>query len=129
MAQRVAGALAGPRRAAGDPVAFQLPNHVEAAATFWGAALLGAVVVPIVHFYGAKEVGYSSASRGRVLITAIGLPPDHLEILEGLAPDLPALEHVLVVGEGAGRWERFADAVDGAAPVVEPAEADPAARP
>ena len=42
----------------GDVVVFQLPNWVEAAITFWGAAQLGAVVVPIVHFYGPKEVGY-----------------------------------------------------------------------
>ena len=39
-------------------VAFQLPNWVEAGITFWAAAYLGAVVVPIVHFYGAKEVDY-----------------------------------------------------------------------
>ena len=37
---------------------FQLPNWVEAGITFWAAAYLGAVVVPIVHFYGAKEVDY-----------------------------------------------------------------------
>ncbi|MDG2026066.1 MAG: AMP-binding protein [Acidimicrobiales bacterium] len=42
----------------GDVVAFQLPNWVEAAITFWGAAYLGATVVPIVHFYGPKEVSY-----------------------------------------------------------------------
>ncbi|MDG2029157.1 MAG: AMP-binding protein [Acidimicrobiales bacterium] len=42
----------------GDVVVFQLPNWVEAAITFWGAAYLGATVVPIVHFYGPKEVGY-----------------------------------------------------------------------
>ena len=42
--------------APGDVVAFQLPNWTEAAATFWASALLGAVVVPIVHFYGRKEV-------------------------------------------------------------------------
>ncbi len=35
----------------GDVVAFQLPNWVEAAITFWGAMYVGAVVVPIVHFY------------------------------------------------------------------------------
>ena len=73
MAQRVAGALAARGVRQGDPVAFQLPNHVEAAATFWGAALLGAVVVPIVHFYGAKEVGYIlRQSEARVLVTAAG---------------------------------------------------------
>lgn len=129
MAQRVAGALAARGVRPGDPVAFQLPNHVEAAATFWGAALLGAVVVPIVHFYGAKEVGYIlRQSEARVLVTADRTGHlDHLEILDGLVPDLPALEHVLVVGEEAGRGERFADAVDGAAPVTEPAAADPAA--
>jgi acyl-CoA synthetase (AMP-forming)/AMP-acid ligase II len=129
MAQRVAGALAARGIRPGDPVAFQLPNRVEAAATFWGAALLGAVVVPIVHFYGAKEVRYIlRQSEARVLITADRTGRlDHLEILDGLAPDLPALEHVLVVGDDAGRWPRFADAVDAAAPTTVPATADPAA--
>jgi acyl-coenzyme A synthetase/AMP-(fatty) acid ligase len=42
----------------GDVVAFQLPNWMEAAAVFWASAFLGAAVVPIVHFYGRKEVGY-----------------------------------------------------------------------
>jgi hypothetical protein len=31
---------------------------VEAAAVFWASAFLGAVTVPIMHFYGRKEVGY-----------------------------------------------------------------------
>ena len=59
---RAARALAGSLHARGvgpgDVVVFQLPNWVEAGITFWAAAYLGAVVVPIVHFYGAKEVGY-----------------------------------------------------------------------
>ena len=42
----------------GDVVAFQLPNCVEAAVVFWGSALAGVVLVPIVHFYGPKEVGF-----------------------------------------------------------------------
>jgi acyl-CoA synthetase len=55
----------------GDVVAFQLPNWVEAAATFWASAFLGAVVVPIVHFYGPKELSYILASaKPRVFITA-----------------------------------------------------------
>ncbi len=57
-----ARALAGSLRARGvgpgDVVVFQLPNWVEAGITFWAAAYLGAVVVPIVHFYGTKEVDY-----------------------------------------------------------------------
>ncbi len=59
---RAARALAGSLRArgigAGDVVVFQMPNWVEAGIAFWAAAYLGAVVVPIVHFYGAKEVDY-----------------------------------------------------------------------
>jgi len=52
-------------------VAFQLPNWMEAAAAFWASAFLGAVVVPIVHFYGRKEVGYILDSvKPRVFITA-----------------------------------------------------------
>ncbi len=42
----------------GDVVVFQLPNWVEAAITFWGTAYAGAVLVPVVHFYGAKELAY-----------------------------------------------------------------------
>jgi acyl-CoA synthetase len=55
----------------GDVVVFQLPNWVEAGIAYWAAAYLGAVVVPIVHFYGAKEVGYIlEATRPAVVITA-----------------------------------------------------------
>ncbi len=57
-AYRFAGALVARGVQPGDAVAFQLPNCPEAAAVFWGAALAGAVVVPIVHFYGPKEVDF-----------------------------------------------------------------------
>jgi acyl-CoA synthetase (AMP-forming)/AMP-acid ligase II len=127
LAQRLAGALRARGVGPGDVVAFQLPNHVEAAATFWGTALLGAVVVPIVHFYGAKEVRYIlEQSEARVLVTADRFGHlDYLATLDDL--DLPTLEHVLVVGEDAGRWTPFADAVAEADPVTEPAAVDPTA--
>lgn len=57
-ARRLAAGLRERGVGPGDVVAFQLPNWMEAAAVFWASALLGAVVVPIVHFYGPKEVGY-----------------------------------------------------------------------
>ena len=57
-ARALAGALRDEGVGPGDVVAFQLPNWVEAGITFWAAAYLGAVVVPIVHFYGPKEVDY-----------------------------------------------------------------------
>ncbi|MEV1064004.1 AMP-binding protein [Streptomyces sp. NPDC050263] len=57
-ARRLAAGLRERGVGPGDTIAFQLPNWMEAAAVFWASALLGAVVVPIVHFYGPKEVGY-----------------------------------------------------------------------
>jgi acyl-CoA synthetase (AMP-forming)/AMP-acid ligase II len=60
--ERVARRLAEGLRRRGvgpdDVIAFQLPNWMEAAAVFWASAFLGAAVVPIVHFYGRKELGY-----------------------------------------------------------------------
>jgi acyl-CoA synthetase len=55
----------------GSVVVLQLPNWVEAGITFWAAAYVGAVVVPIVHFYGAKEVEYIvRATEPDVVVTA-----------------------------------------------------------
>ncbi|WP_072814175.1 AMP-binding protein [Rhodococcus zopfii] len=58
VARRLAGGLRARGVGPGDVIAFQLPNWMEAAAVFWASSLLGATVVPIVHFYGRKEVGY-----------------------------------------------------------------------
>ncbi|MGE2727401.1 AMP-binding protein [Mycolicibacterium pulveris] len=71
VARRLATGLRTRGVGPGDVVAFQLPNWMEAAATFWASALLGAVVVPIVHFYGRKELGHIlTTARPRVFITA-----------------------------------------------------------
>ncbi|MDX6741049.1 AMP-binding protein [Actinocorallia sp. A-T 12471] len=58
VARRLAAGLRERGVGPGDVVAFQLPNWMEAAAVFWASAFLGAVVVPVVHFYGRKELGY-----------------------------------------------------------------------
>ena len=71
VARRLAAGLRERGVGPGDVVAFQLPNWMEAAAVFWASAFLGAVVVPIVHFYGRKEVGYILDAVGpRVFVTA-----------------------------------------------------------
>ncbi len=101
LARRVATGLRSKGVGPDDVVAFQLPNWVEAAGCFWGVAHLGAVVAPIVHFYGAKEVRFILRQSGaRVLVTAARFGHvDHLAILEELRPELPELEHVVVVGD------------------------------
>jgi acyl-CoA synthetase (AMP-forming)/AMP-acid ligase II len=104
LARRVAGGLAARGVGPGDIVAFQLPNWIEAVATFWAVSFLGAVVVPIVHFYGAKEVGYIlSKTKVRALVTADRFGrQDFLANLARLQPELPDLELVAVVRADAG---------------------------
>jgi acyl-coenzyme A synthetase/AMP-(fatty) acid ligase len=128
LARRVAGGLRSIGVKPGDPVAFQVPNWLEAAATFWAVAFLGAVPVPIVHFYGPKEVGFIlQQSSARVLVIADRFGRlDFLATLEQLRPELPALEHVFVVRsdpstsvpQGAQSFDVLAtaDPVDGPAP-------------
>ncbi|WP_106402578.1 AMP-binding protein [Actinocorallia populi] len=58
VARRLAAGLRDRGVGPGDTVVFQLPNWMEAAAVFWASSFLGATVVPVVHFYGRKEVGY-----------------------------------------------------------------------
>jgi acyl-CoA synthetase len=129
LARRVAGGLRARGIAAGDLVAFQLPNWMEAAATFYGVAYLGAVPVPIVHFYGPKEVGFILHQSGaRALVTADRFGHlDYLASLDGLRGDLPALELVAVVGAVAPPETVAFDVMVAADPVTEPAPADPSA--
>ncbi len=97
-------ALAGSLRARGigpgDVVAFQIPNWIEAAVTFYAVSFLGAVLVPIVHFYGRKEVGHilrQSGARAMITVDRFG-HLDHLGDLDDLRAGLPELELVAVVG-------------------------------
>jgi acyl-CoA synthetase (AMP-forming)/AMP-acid ligase II len=75
-ARRFAGGMRDRGIRAGDVVAFQLPNSVEAAITFYGLALLGAVAVPVVTFYGPKELAHIlNASHARAFIAGASLVP------------------------------------------------------
>jgi acyl-CoA synthetase len=129
LACRVAGGLRAVGVRPGDPVAFQLPNWVEAAATFWAIALLGAVPVPIVHFYGPKEVAFIlEQSRAQVLVTADQFGRlDYLANLDTFRPHLDGLREVFVVGERVSAGTRpFAD-LAGADPIDGPVATDPSA--
>jgi len=104
LARQVAAGMRARGVEPGDAIAFQLPNWLEAAATFYAVAYLGAVVVPIVHFYGTKEVAYILArTRVKALVTADRFgAQDFLANLESMRADLPDLEWVAVVGDVVG---------------------------
>ncbi|GAC1398276.1 MAG: AMP-binding protein [Mycobacterium sp.] len=55
----------------GDVVAVQMTNRFECAVAYEAVLLCGAVLVPIVHIYGPKEVEFIVAeSAAKILITA-----------------------------------------------------------
>ncbi len=130
LARRVAAALRARGIGPGDTVAFQLPNWVEAAATFYAIAYLGAVVVPIVHFYGAKEVGFIlRRTRVKALITADRFGNQHfLDNLAAMRSDgLDDLEwHAVVGDEGLADSISF-DALTAHDPIDRPVAVDPSA--
>jgi acyl-CoA synthetase (AMP-forming)/AMP-acid ligase II len=111
MALRAASGFRAMGIGPGDVVSLQLPNWVETAAAFWGLAMLGAVSVPIVHFYGAKEVAFILVESGaQVHITADRFGRnDYLELVNTATSDAPALREVVVVGEEDGGHRRFSD--------------------
>jgi acyl-CoA synthetase (AMP-forming)/AMP-acid ligase II len=128
-ALRVAGGLRDLGLGPGDVVAFQLPNWVEAAITFYACAMLGVILVPIVHFYGPKEVGFilrQSRARALIIVSRMG-ERDYLSELATIRDGLPDLEHVSVVGSSDERslvsdllpFEvlRAAEPIDGPVPV------------
>ncbi len=129
-ARSLAGFLRSRGVGAGDVVAFQLPNWAEAGAVFWAAAYLGAVVVPIVHFYGPAEVGYIlDGTQPAAIVT-----PDEFGRMDYLANYDDLLAHRagplwLVVRSTTRplppRATEFASLLDGDA-VRTPARADPA---
>ncbi len=129
---RVAAGLRALGLGPGDVVAFQLPNWVEAAITFYACAMLGVTLVPIVHFYGPKELGFilrQSRARALVIVARIG-QRDYLADLGTVRDGLPDLEHVIVVGGTdadavLGAEDLSFDDLRGAEKIDGPAAVDP----
>jgi acyl-CoA synthetase len=87
-ARRLAAGLRARGVGPGDVIALQLPNWKEAAATFWASTFLGAVTVPIVHFYGRKELTHIlGTAKPRVFITAEEFGRMHFQ--PDLCTDIP----------------------------------------
>ncbi|MFA1545930.1 AMP-binding protein [Actinomadura chokoriensis] len=116
----------------GSVIVLQLPNWAEAAITFWAATYTGATVVPVVHFYGPKEVGYIlDVVRPDAIVTpdAFGRT-DHLQQYEELLAKRDAEPLWLVVSDrperelprGATPFHRMLEAD----PLQEPEAVDPA---
>ncbi|MGI9602692.1 MAG: AMP-binding protein [Acidimicrobiales bacterium] len=131
-ARRLISVLRAHGLAPGDPVAFQLPNRREAITAFYALALGGFVLVPIVHIYGRKEVGFilrESGARAYISAPSFG-PIDYTEIIDTEATDLADLELHLLTDEPTGSAPPGIDrigwsAVDAAAPAEPVTGVDP----
>jgi acyl-CoA synthetase (AMP-forming)/AMP-acid ligase II len=116
---RAARALATSLRARGvgpgSVVVMQMPNWAEAGIAFWAATYLGAVVVPVVHFYGPKEVGYilRAVEPDVVVIPEAFGNNQHAAMYAELLAQQPT-DNWLVVGDGPvpPGATRFADLLD-----------------
>jgi acyl-CoA synthetase (AMP-forming)/AMP-acid ligase II len=126
MARRFAGFLHGRGVGPGDVVALLLPNWVEAAVVYWGALLVGAVVTPIVHFYGPKELDFILGDvRPRLFVTADQFGRmDYLATLEATRASLEEVEIVAVVGRPPAGTVPFSQLLE-TDPIEGPATGEP----
>jgi acyl-CoA synthetase len=130
MARGLATSLQAQGVGPGSVVVLQLPNWVEAGIAFWAAAYLGAVVVPVVHFYGPKEVAYIlDSTEPDVVVTADRFGhSDHLANYQTLLADRPGPRWLVAGDTPAGklpeRAEPLMDLVD-AEPLAGPLPVDP----
>lgn len=108
--RRVAGGLQALGLRAGDTIAIQVSNRPELVTSYFGAYLAGLTIVPITHIYGPREVSFILRQSGA---KALVVPDrwrsiDYLDRVSRLE-DVPALEHVILIGEGSTdtsiRWD------------------------
>lgn len=141
-AQQVARSLRANGFTRGDRVGVLLPNRIEWLEIFFGAAMIGATVVPISTWSKPAELEFILRDAGVAALFAIPAigSEDFVTALRGLVPEafaqrnwasvqLPALRSLILVGEeapGAG-WQTYNDLLEAgpglvAAPITVGAE-------
>lgn len=87
---------------AGDVVSIQLPNWAEFIVIHLAATRLGAITNCLLPIYRAKELGYILSFAQTKIVFAPGefRKFDYRPLYRKLRPDLPALEHIVIVGGG-----------------------------
>jgi acyl-CoA synthetase (AMP-forming)/AMP-acid ligase II len=125
-ALRVAASLARLGVRPGDAVAIQVPNWPEGAVAHAAGWLAGAVVVPIVPIYGPAEVGFIlRQSAARVFIVARHWRDRDCAGLLGSVGGLPALAHVVLIGQQLPGTIGWADLEGDPEPGIALPDADP----
>src|SRR5262245_356687 len=88
----------------GDVVTIQLPNWAEFAYAFFACERVGAVANQIGPDYRSREVEYILRfSESRAYVAPASFKDfDYVAMIQELRPGLPALESVVVLGDGRG---------------------------
>ena len=101
VATALAAALVEAGIAAGDRVAFLVPNRMERIDLFFACARLGAVQVPLNTFLKGEFLRYQLADCGAAAAVVDG---PGLMAVAPLLPSLPALQRLIVLYDDAGEW-------------------------
>ncbi len=98
---RMANGLLSLGLAPGDRVASLEDNSLESQDIFAGAAAAGLVRVPL---YARDSRAAHAHNLGHTDCRALVVEPRYLSSVEGLADELPALEHIIVRDDGYEGW-------------------------
>ncbi len=122
MADRIALGLTAHGVGPGDVVAAQLPNYWHFSALYLACVRVGAVINPLMPIFRQRELSFmlSFGEAKAVFVPHLFRGFDYPAMIEELRPELPALEHVFVVGGDAAnafdacfvdrQWEAEAEA-------------------
>ena len=91
-ALRSACSLAALGVARGDHVGLLMPNCPDFVLAFFGAQLLGAVVVPVNTRFRSRELGYVFENAELKVLLTSDIVDDHVDFVERIADSLPGLE-------------------------------------
>ena len=108
MADRVAVGLSKLGVGHNDIVACQLPNWWQFTVTFLACSRIGAVMNPLMHIFRERELSFmlKHGEAKVVIVPKVFRGFDYEQMVEGLQPSLPDLQHVVVVnGSGANSFE------------------------
>ena len=124
MADRIAIGLSRLGVGRNDVVSMQLPNWWQFTLTYLACSRIGAVLNPLMHIFRERELSFmlKHGCSKVVIVPKLFRGFDYEQMITGLKPSLPDLQHVVVVG-GAGDnsfekllsepiWERASDAND-----------------
>tara|TARA_B110000914_G_scaffold41923_1_gene35259 strand:- start:64 stop:1644 length:1581 start_codon:yes stop_codon:yes gene_type:complete len=114
---------------AGDVISFQLPNWRETVAIDIAAVWLGLIINPVIPIYRDRELAFILAdSRSRCLfIPGVYRGHNFPEMIDRLLPQLPNLDHVISVRQGAAtdsppRYEDLIQPTGSSLPIKQPTD-------